>query len=488
MVAPGQKYAPVDRESVSSSAAAVLPAMMAAAAATDAAIPGMGHATLGSCFVALTNTILGSGMLGLPHAFAACGYLLGSVLLLASGGISAFALHLLSCSASTIWDREHGPRTPVSFHRVAELAVPRFAWLIDLAVAIKCFGVGCSYLIVIGDLMPEAMEFLTPESELLQSRQLWISIAWLLLAAPLSCMRTLDGLKVTNQIAIGCVIMVTGLVIVYSLGVVDPCLNLPASRGVCVGDTALVIMDMSTAKVLTVFTFAFTCHQNIFAVANEIEQYSPARVDRVICIAIGTAVVLYCLVAIAGYCTYGAAVGSDILTTYPENLVISVARILISLLVVFSYPLQCHPARSCVTALVAACRDDNPSSEGTPKPASGGSGEGVESVDNTEGTEMVALDSHGVPIGSAPAFTTLHVGLTTCYLLGTFVVANVIGDLGVILSIVGATGSTLVSYILPGSCYYFLHPDERSAKRTLSLIMFVCGCIIVPFALAIIFV
>ncbi len=31
-----------------------------------------------------------------------------------------------------------------------------------MAVAIKCFGVGCSYLVVIGDLMPEAMRDLAP--------------------------------------------------------------------------------------------------------------------------------------------------------------------------------------------------------------------------------------------------------------------------------------------------------------------------------------
>ena len=36
-----------------------------------------------------------------------------------------------------------------------------------MAVAIKCFGVGCSYLVVIGDLMPEAMHELAPAATLL---------------------------------------------------------------------------------------------------------------------------------------------------------------------------------------------------------------------------------------------------------------------------------------------------------------------------------
>jgi hypothetical protein len=38
---------------------------------------GMGFASARSCTVALLNTIVGAGMLGLPSAFAGCGYLLG---------------------------------------------------------------------------------------------------------------------------------------------------------------------------------------------------------------------------------------------------------------------------------------------------------------------------------------------------------------------------------------------------------------------------
>ena len=59
----------------------------------------MGFASTGSCFVALTNTILGSGMLGLPHAFSSCGYILGLFFLVAGALASSLGLHLLACSA-----------------------------------------------------------------------------------------------------------------------------------------------------------------------------------------------------------------------------------------------------------------------------------------------------------------------------------------------------------------------------------------------------
>jgi amino acid permease len=40
-----------------------------------------------------------------------------------------------------------------------------------------------------------------------------------------------------------------------------------------------------------------------------------------------------------------------------------------------------------------------------------------------------------------------------------------VSDLGVILSIVGATGSNLVSFILPGFSYYFIFSKEPSAPK-----------------------
>ena len=61
-----------------------------------------------------------------------------------------------------------------------------------------------------------------------------------------------------------------------------------------------------------------------------------------------------------------------------------------------------------------------------------------------------------------------------------------IRDSSTILSVVGATGSTAVSYILPGGIYYRL--AEPSPKRTLALGQFLLGCCIVPTALTLIFV
>ena len=53
------------------------------------------------------------------------------------------------------------------------------------------------------------------------------------------------------------------------------------------------------------------------------------------------------------------------------------------------------------------------------------------------------------------------------------------------LSVVGATGSTIVSYILPGGCYFLLFP--KRASRWIGLAMVVAGLTFMTVSLYLIF-
>lgn len=110
----------------------------------------LNKATWASAYINLTSTVIGAGILGLPHAFASTGFVGGSFILLICACSSAFALHFLAKCARKI-------QQPVSFYSVAEEALPGYSGWIDFAVAIKCYGVATSYLVVIGDLMPAGL-------------------------------------------------------------------------------------------------------------------------------------------------------------------------------------------------------------------------------------------------------------------------------------------------------------------------------------------
>ena len=59
-------------------------------------------------------------------------------------------------------------------------------------------------------------------------------------------------------------------------------------------------------------------------------------------------------------------------------------------------------------------------------------------------------------------------------------------SLGLMLAVVGATGSTTISYILPGYFYTSLFADKRDSTYMAARCMFIAGCIIIPCALGLI--
>lgn len=139
----------------------------------------------GGVFV-LANTILGAGMLGLPRAFAECGWLPAPLLLMCFGAFSTAALIMLSECADAIG-------RPSNIAAVAEAAVPGFGALFDVAIAIKCFGVATSYLVVVGDSVPQAMVAFGGTGPLLE-RRVWVLVA-LAFGAPLAYMERITALR-----------------------------------------------------------------------------------------------------------------------------------------------------------------------------------------------------------------------------------------------------------------------------------------------------
>ena len=298
-----------------------------------------------SCYTNLTNTIIGSGVLGLPFAIANSGLILGLILVGTSAGLAIFSLHLLSISASKV-------PPPASFYSVTEASVPQLTFLIDLAVAIQCFGVCASYLIVVGGLMPDVASQLGVTSGFFTERYPWILIAFCFVA-PLSCFHKMDALKFTSGLSVAFVLFLMVMVLLYSLDVdkLEPCTDDGDDDGDCVGDKPMFSVTSDTFRVLSIFIFAFSCQTNIFPVVNELRNPTQARFDAISTSAIFSAGSIYVVVAIAGFLTYGSEVESNILVSYPKQTMTTVARICVSLLVTFSYPILFLPGRSSIMGL-----------------------------------------------------------------------------------------------------------------------------------------
>jgi amino acid permease len=194
-------------------------------------------------------------VLGLPYALAYSGSVLGLILICTSCILGIFSLHILSICAKKV-------PPPSSFYSVTEASVPQMTFMIDLAVAIQCFGVCASYLIVIGGLMPEVMSQFGADGFWV-ARQPWIIIGFAIVA-PLSCFRKLDALKYTSGISVMFVIFLTLMVFLFAVHAndLDPCKeddDPDDDGGSCVGDKPLFSVNTNTFRVLSIFIFAFSC-------------------------------------------------------------------------------------------------------------------------------------------------------------------------------------------------------------------------------------
>ncbi|KAF9437127.1 hypothetical protein BGZ76_001908 [Entomortierella beljakovae] len=428
-----------------------------------------------SCSINLSNTILGTGMLAMPGALAAVGLLLGSFMIVFSACASGLGLYFLTRSASRTEGRA------ASFFACSKLTYPWAAVIFDFAIAIKCFGVGISYLIIIGDLMPGVVRSLSeiafvasggdgsgemdPILWFLVDRRFWITI-FMGIIAPLSFLKKLDSLKATSALALSAVFYLIFIVIFFYIKPDHP--HPPKE------EIRLVHFSSQFLTTLPIFVFAFTCHQNIFSVYNELSDNGQSMLNRIITSSIGSAVVVYHIIGVLGYLSYGNDVGSNIIQMYNSSLIVTIGRIAIVVLVLFSFPLQCHPCRACLDKVLFAIGEY----WGTTRFGKSRNYNTLtnEDEDDHGRTHSVAVphvhDDHGGP-GleiSELKFNIMTLGI----LIGSYIIAITVEELQLVLSLVGSTGSTAISFILPGSFYYKLHQNDPWTKRKILSVCLAC--------------
>ncbi|KAF1922779.1 uncharacterized protein M421DRAFT_104833 [Didymella exigua CBS 183.55] len=399
-----------------------------------------GQASWISSVINLANTILGAGLLAMPSALSKMGVFLGIFVIAWAGSTAAFGLYLQTRCARYI-DRGH-----VSFAALSQLTYPNASILFDAAIAVKCFGVAVSYLIIIGDLMPGVVVGFVPSAAhvaFLVDRQFWIT-AFMLIVIPLSFLRRLDSLKYTSVIALFSIAYLVVLVVAHYIKG-----DTLASRG-----TVRVFQwagPVSALAAFPVIVFAYTCHQNMFSILNEIADNSHFRTTTVIVASIGGACALYVLTGITGYLSYGDNIKGNIISMYPTAAAATIGRFAIVILVMFSYPLQIHPCRASIDACAKwrprrsarACSDQEPS------------------------PSRRSLVASAAPKPRAEMSDLRFAVVTTVLIVLSFITAMTVSSLSLVLAYVGSTGSTTISFILPGLFYYKISDPESPHHQRL---------------------
>lgn len=186
----------------------------------------------------------------------------------------------------------------------------------------------------------------------------------------------------------------------------------------------------------------------MFSILNEIADNSHFRTTSVIFASIGGACSLYILTGITGYLSYGDNIKGNIVSMYPTAAASTIGRLAIVILVMFSYPLQIHPCRASIDACMKWRPRRRNRNESSP----------------SRNTLLNQAKANGKP---NPEMGDVRFAvITTILIILSFITAMTVSSLEKVLAYVGSTGSTTISFILPGLFYYKISdPDSAHHQR-----------------------
>jgi len=420
---------------------------------------GVRRSTVPAISVCCLNTIIGAGILGLPASIAAVGWGNGIIMFVLGAVCTQIGLHMLSSVAHKIGGDQ------LSFGAVAGHLNPWFAFLVDFLVWFICFFICVLYVGTAADFLVDAAKYMNPEAnasgEWYMSRTFFLTLVWLGIAGPLSFPRKVTILQYSSYIATIFIFYTVVLVVIYAGKPVEElcehfmekanvteCIGehccLPSGE-CCIGEIQAFTGDALTfLNSMAVLVTSYCCSIQMFSFYNDLVEPSVARMNKASMPAIVLCTILYLAISFGGLFTYGSAVSSDLLGSYPLTLEVTICRIGLAFLVTVSYPLLMHPCRDATVNLVARIAK--------------------EVLGKT-------IDDPRQKSGKITYYVCLFVSLVATYCLGLVEI-----DMGMILGLGGTFSVSNLSFTIPAIYYWIFHKDEGySTMRLLCIPIGILG-------------
>ncbi|SCU89741.1 LAFA_0E20516g1_1 [Lachancea sp. 'fantastica'] len=417
----------------------------------------------------LVKTIVGAGMLAVPYAFRSDGILVGAVLVFIGAITSGFGLFLLAKCSKALKE----PRTS-SFFTLCSITYPSLSLLFDFSMFVQCYGVGLSYLVLVGDLLPGILG---------GTRNGWI-LGSAVVIVPLVLLKKLDSLKYSSVLGLFAIAYLVCLILgsfVENTLLTD---NYKQIRG----DVSWIdVYDLKgMISTFTIVIFAFTGSMNMFSIVNELKDNSLSNINKVVSTSMIISCVLFLSVGVCGYLTFGSNVSGNIMLDYnPESHWTVIGKMCLGAVVILSFPLLFYPCRIAANNMVHWIRityvefEEEPIDDGENNDPTApitmviedeedrlllgadNSYQATSCQDTSHDLEENALNvpkpTDTVPFSDKSFYITTAILITSLYLL-----ALKVTSFALVLGLVGATGSTSISFTLPGLFGYKLIGAEAA--------------------------
>jgi len=285
------------------------------------------RATVPTSVFLLCATIIGAGILSLPHAFELMGIILGSIIVIFVGILTAYASNILMESGIYV--------NVTSYEVLGDVAFPRYgSWMVAICIILSNFGSLTAYVVILGDLMQPAIIGLSGADPTLfwVNRNFIIVIFIAFIMYPLCLLRNIATLDRTSIIAVCIASFFCSVIFVRG------CITL-AKGEVHWENIVLYDFSFSFFKALSILSLAYACQSVLYPTWKELKDPTLGRMSIIIKVAMFVCGLIYFLVSLFGYLTYDINTKENIFKSLSTNTLDQVLRILYSFAIIFHYPL-----------------------------------------------------------------------------------------------------------------------------------------------------
>eukprot|EP00514_Thraustochytrium_sp_LLF1b_P010596 CAMPEP_0184549042 /NCGR_PEP_ID=MMETSP0199_2-20130426/6564_1 /TAXON_ID=1112570 /ORGANISM="Thraustochytrium sp., Strain LLF1b" /LENGTH=516 /DNA_ID=CAMNT_0026943727 /DNA_START=176 /DNA_END=1726 /DNA_ORIENTATION=- len=364
----------------------------------EAIVPGNSSLVGAGCnFV---NSIVGAGIIGLAFAVREIGFGLGITMLIFVAYLTYESVGMMISAGVQVNKRSYEGLCKFCFGKVGFNVVSIF-------MLIFAFGAMCAYFVIVGDTIPVVLLHMTGMHV---ERNAVITVFAIFVILPLCLLRDMSGLSWSSSISI---IADAAVVLLVLIRAPTATMNWPVELDIT-PDYSFSGENVFTG--LGAITFAYVCQHSSFIVFNTLKEPTFKNWQVVNKSSVSAAFVLSIFLAVGGYVTFFDSTQGNLLNNFDCNdISINLARLLLALTMVFTYPMEQFVARH---SLFAFLNGFSPELSGTRRMSN-----------------------------------CWHYGLTFGLWGSSLIVGLTFRDLGLILELTGALGASMLGYILPPMCY-----------------------------------
>ncbi|NWX65065.1 AVT2 protein, partial [Promerops cafer] len=293
-----------------------------------------GYCDLASAGFNIINSIIGSGVIGLPYSMKEAGFPLGLLLLVVVALITDYSIILLIKGGNLSSTKTYQDLVKKTYGLVGYGILSTLQFLYPFIAMI-------SYNIITGDTLTKVFQRIpgVGVDNVLTDRH-FIILTTIIFTLPVSLYRDIAKLGKVSLLSLILTIVILIIVLVRKV---------TFGQQVPTSENAWIFAKSNAVQAIGVMSFAFICHHNSFLIYGSLEEPTLKNWSQVTHMSVALALLISIAFAACGYMTFTGYTEGDLFENYcrDDNLA-TFGRFCYGITVILTFPLECFVTREVI--------------------------------------------------------------------------------------------------------------------------------------------